>query len=438
MSRTQKVVFDSTDRSNLHQYQSDANENDDENDRDASTDARFKYWDLVDETSIGKLLAKEDRNIDRCDIFKRTKNIEAICLYRFASNYGGGKCNGLIYGGICLYHWQQTGVSFINVNSMVLDNVENGSSRMVTDRIVPYFINTHGKGTHCMAPIVRSIRYVDWCTDKEKLVSLISSAYTLVSNREEAAAMAKGLLTIVFGNSPDILTIRNSWLETQKQLARILDPNNAYQLVIQEEPDIVELPRTDDLSIYDSPMLLAFPASSVESKISRRVFANPANITMIQYVSKTENKTLGVFAIVGPVVYAPILKRLPVDDGANRRTSDDRYRKDLIFKQHLLVYATLSGITSTPKSALVPIKLSQSSVYVINISESKPFSNEYWDNLKCNSRMSTNFLSAASNNGLAEGQRLRGASTIAEEEMDDSVADENSSTTFSASALNNM
>lgn len=345
---------------------------------------RIKYWDANEENCIGKILRGESRGVDRAEISKLLKNSEAICLYRFASNYGGKKCRGVVFGGICLHHWNQMGLSFTPLNGEVLDNVETGTSRTIVNHIAPYFMTVHGVGQFCIAPIVRSLRYADWCTDKDKLASLVSSTYTLTSSKEEAAAMSRGLLTLIFGHSPDILTIRSSWLGIQKQLARTLDPYNTYQLIIDDDTIDVEMIKSDLLSIYDSPMLLALPAASLMISNREASLSDKGNITMIQSAG---SKMIGTFAIVGPIAKAPSLKR--VFEDTDKKT--EKFQMDPFPKQHLLTASSLGGVTLSPKQTLIPMRLSQSTVYVMNISENKSFSNEYWDSMGCNALTPGNF-----------------------------------------------
>lgn len=336
------------------------------------------YWDNIDDHNIGVLLKEESRGVTRNEIIKRMKNLEAICLYRFASNCGGNRCNGIVYGGICSHHWQQMGIAFNRINCNVLDNVETGSSRPLVDKLTPYYINVHGTGVHSMGPIVRSLRYADMCKDRDKLASIVSSTYELASTPEEAAAMAKGLLTFVFGQKPEIITIRNSWLDIQKQLARTLDPNHVCEFI--QGSGNVKTINIDNLSIYDSPMFLAMPFSSVRHNISdNKVFAVPGTIAMLQWIELS--RTIGIFGIVGPIVYAPNIKHGYDNDG-----SCDRYIKnDPTPRQYWMVPASIAGYTTSTKQTLIPLNLAQSTVYVMNIPENKVFDDRYWSGLKCSS-----------------------------------------------------
>lgn len=353
-----------------------------------------KIWSKPDKLLIGKVLKDESRNVSRTEAARHLRNPDAVCLYRFSSNYDGVKCTGYVYGGVCLYHWQQMGISFTNANYMVLDDLDTGASRAIVDQITPYFISPHGKEYCGIAPIIRSIRREDWCSDKNQLVSLISPTY-MATSREEATAMAKGLLTLVFANNPDITTIRNSWLDTQKQLIRTLDPNNIYQLIIQKEngESTIDIVKLDDLSIFDSPILLAIPSSALMSANGKSIFSNPANITMIQTAPP---RTIGVFTIIGPVLYAPLPKRVLEDIG--KKQGDNRIKQN---RQHVMVFAKLAGKTESSKPTLLPLQLSQNSVYIMNISESRSFDSKYWESLDCdtlnlnNGRHSDNIVTSS-------------------------------------------
>lgn len=50
-------------------------------------------------------------------------------------------------------------------------------------------------------------------------------------------------------------------------------------------------------------------------------------------------------------------------------------------KQHLFVVAKIAGTTSSPRQTAFPMKLSNSELYILNISNSKQFTNKYWDDL---------------------------------------------------------
>lgn len=368
MSRLQqKITGDPRNLDEYRQKSSDSVDGSEQDDKQDDITEPCEHWEKKDKFSIGNVLKDETRNVDKIDI---VKNSESFCEYRFASNYGGRRCNGLLCNGICQHHWQQMGLSYIPLTFRVLTDLETGASRHVKDQITPYFISTHGLGYHPVAPLVRSIRKNDWCRDKDQVVSLVSSAFTLASSKEEATAMARGLLTLIFGESPDVITIRNSWLETQKKLTRLLDPKNIYQLAIQVSPNNLynRIVRLDELSIYDTPFLLGIPCST--SGKGEMSFVNAGNVTLLQTIPP---KTMGTFAIVGPIVYAPLSE------------IEEKQSENKLNRQHLMVYSKLSGATPSSKSTITTLKLSQNSVFIVNVPENKWFSKDYWERLGCDS-----------------------------------------------------
>lgn len=333
-------------------------------------DDKLTFWDKVNDYSLETLLQGLTRNLNFTEIEQELKNNDdAICMYRFASNYNGGMCKGYLISGICLYHWHNLGISFIEVSTRVLDNVNTGSSRIITNRLTPYFINTHGIGSKIMAPIARSIRREDWINHKDALVSLLSVCYTQAFNADEATAMAKGFLTLIFGTDPEIITLRNVWISKQKTLARAMDPTNIYQIIIQEElkEAITHIVRIDDLSIFDTPFLLSLNASTFCHSDRTTNFSNPATVSMFQL----EDKNIGVFSIVGPIVYAPVFKN------QYKQKNDS----STLIQQHLITYANIAGVTSTSKCNMFPMVLSSNELFLINIPKSKPFSNDYWSKM---------------------------------------------------------
>lgn len=349
-------------------YNFDNDDNEDNMSTLSSNDQRFPFWDEVNEFDVNILLQGSTRNLSFNEIKQELKNSEdAICLYRFASNYGGGICKGYLISGICLFHWHNLGISFTYLNARVLDNVNSGSSRVVTNRLTPFFTNTHGKGNVIISPIAKSILRNDWITRRDKLVSLLSACYTLAYSHDEATAMAKGLLTLIFGTDSEIITLRNVWVTKQKTLARALDPNNIYQFIIQDDTKTTtELVKIDDLTIYDTPLLLTLNASTVILGDRTTNLSNPANVSMFQIIEKK----IGVFSIVGPIIYAPVLKN----------QHKEKAESSLI-QQHIITYANIAGATSTTKHVIFPMALSNNEVFLINIPKSKPFSNNYWSTM---------------------------------------------------------
>lgn len=334
----------------------------------SSNDQKFSFWNEVNEYDVNILLQGSSRNLNFSEIKNELKNSDdAICLYRFASNYGGGICKGYLISGICLFHWHNLGISFTYLSARILDNVNSGSSRIVTNRLTPFFTNTHGKGNIIISPIAKSILRNDWVTKRNTLVSLLSACYTLAYSQDEATAMAKGLLTLIFGTDSEIITLRNVWVTKQKILARALDPNNVYQFIIQDNTDVnTEMIKIDDLSIYDTPLILTLNASTVILGDRTTNLANPANVSMFQI----KEKNIGVFSIVGPIIYAPILKN------QHKEKSDSS-----LMQQHVITYANIAGATLTTKHVIFPMTLSNNEVFLINIPKSKPFSNNYWSTM---------------------------------------------------------
>lgn len=353
-------------------FDSQEYEQSEENNMDITTnEQKNTFWDTVHEYQVDTLLKSTARNVEMTEIIHELqKNTDTICLYRFASNYNGAPCKGHVISGICLYHWHNLGISFIYLSARVLDNFETGSNRVVTNRFTPFFTNTHGKGNIIISPIIRSIRYKHWNENKNKLASLISACYTLAFSQDEAIAMAKGLLTLIFGNTSEIITLRNLWLTKQQILTRALDPNNIYQFINQESVETTTtMLKIDQLSIFDTPLILTLNVSTIVLGDRTTNLANPANISMFQI---SGDKSIGVFSIVGPIIYAPISKNQYREINVN---------DPMLAQQHMITYANIAGATWTPRNTIFPMTLSTNQVYLLNISNSKQFTNEYWDTI---------------------------------------------------------
>lgn len=342
------------------------------NDTSRTSEEKFPFWERDQSYTIKKMLKGLNRKVKLPEVLKELKEekdtLSAICLYRFASNFNGGTCKGYVVGGVCLYHWQNMGIGFMTTNANVLDNIEDGSSRTVRNRLTPYILSTYGKGVFVIAPLIRSIKFANANTNLEQLFSALNQCFTVALNGDEANAMAKGLMLLLFSEKRAAALIRDMWIEQQKHLCKVVDPRNIYQLMVQEsEASKLQLCYADDFSIFDSPMLLTLGVStSIRDQDGHNV-TDYANIGIIQVNRKVP---MGVFALVGPIIYSPII---------NKDTQNAMMEMSIIPQQHLFVVPKLLGVTLSPDQTACTLELSTVEQYMVNVQHNKQLTSEQWE-----------------------------------------------------------
>lgn len=391
--------YNDMDTSNVR---SDNDDDDEENDiatENQTCKRILKLWGPGDKSSVSKVLYNEMRNIDCSEIQKRISK-ECICLYRFSEYFGGAKCKGTVINGICALHWNNMGIHIIDTSGRVIENPDEGSSIVFRDVPKPIFNNVHRKGQHSICPIVRSIPKLT-TANKDTIFNYMVKSYEYIAPKQkEAEAMAKALFYMVFGEKSFIIIARERWESNQKNLIRLIDPKNVYNVIVQHNkqskmPSDINTTSSiinitiDDLSIFDTPFILTIPTASVMcNKINgsgnhnNYTIANPANISMFHL--SAEN--IATFAIAGPICYAPYLEvkqkttsNIASSSVHNKSSSSllssDKVHGSLKYsscnintettKQHCVVYALLGGISTYPKKTIIQQKLADNDTLVI-------------------------------------------------------------------------
>lgn len=410
MARTTKQLYGTT--SNVNDYEQEESE--------SNTETRLaikpKIWKENEINSLETLMKYQSRNITIDELIKENKGVEenAICLYRFASNCSGEPCKNPVISGICLLHWNNLGVGFINMHGNTIKNSETGATTYIDGKITPIFLTTHPTKNIIVSPIIGSIRPSMIKKGEADFVNTVETCYTLAKD-DEAKAMAVGLYHMLYDDNTDVSTIRKIWIDKQIQQCRVLDTQSRYQLLlqdtIQKTTDVATI-TVNDMNIFDTPFLLAIPPSSVLVNEGKTALCNVSNFTMFQ--SKQYNG-IGTFSIVGCIPQAPF----------NSHKSQQNIKKtfDNIPKQHTVIPVKLTGIATDFRETIILSELAKSEIYVINVSTTEPFSNNRIDKIRNSSLL--NYFSKSIGNENNRRERSVSENT-AEEGMDN----DNENTSF--------
>jgi hypothetical protein len=278
---------------------------------DPNTDSKF-----LEAYRIGKMVTY--RHALPHDIQASYSKSDNYCLFHFAQNYNGKKCNSFLANGICEYHWKCLNIMFVVMNNLVLETLDKGTYVPRTE-LNPVFSTPVGNEVKIMFPIIGS------CTNQNTVYVLLHSLFTSTNPDNQGMAMAQGLYSMIFSQSPKAAVVRTSWVGTQSMLFSEYDTKETTLLSISNIPKAISI--DENFTIFDTPLLLSFPVSTRLSATFN--VAGVANVSLLYFKLNDEHvsrsglqlqdnsivtaNNVGAFAMKGPIIYAPNKKEFKHD-----------------------------------------------------------------------------------------------------------------------------
>lgn len=246
------------------------------------------------------------------DIQTAYSKTENYCLFYFAQTFDGKKCNSFIANGICEYHWKCLNIMFVVMNNLVLENVEKGTYEPRTE-LRPVFYTPVGDQLKVMFPIIGS------CKNETTVQVLLHSLFTSINPYNQGSAMARGLISMIFSQSPKAAVVRTSWINAQTMLFSQYDTSDTILCAMTNDGTPQAVSINDEFTIFDTPLLLSLQVAT--KLVPGCPMASAANVSLVYFKLNDEhvtrsgvilpdnsvvtNNLVGIYVCKGPILFAP-------------------------------------------------------------------------------------------------------------------------------------